>query len=270
MYLSLNNENIYVATGGKEFDSSLPTVVFLHGSGLDHRSWALQTRWFAFHGYSVVAPDFPGHSLSKGEALDSIEAMADWLWQLLDAMNVQQCSLVGHSQGALVALEAAANNPDRVSSISLIGSAAAIPVNEHLLAFAENDQPAAVDAMLSWGFGEAYQFGRSHVPGQAPMGIGWQIMCSNPLHADLLACQLYNKGEAAAKKVSAPAQLILAQNDSMTPMKMGRELAGLLPNTVSQVELDKVGHMLPIEAPERCLAELQRFITGIYNRTNTE
>ena len=121
MYLSVNGDQSYVATGGKVFDKNLPTVVFLHGSGLDHRSWALQTRWFAFHGYSVVAPDFPAHSLSEGEALDSIEAMADWLWDLLDEMDVETCSLVGHSQGGLVALEAAARNPDRVRSLSLIG-----------------------------------------------------------------------------------------------------------------------------------------------------
>ncbi len=263
MYLEINNQQAYVATGGMEFDNTLPTVVFLHGSGLDHRSWALQTRWFAFHGYSVIAPDFPGHSLSKGEALDSIEAMSDWLWQLLDAMQVKTCSLVGHSQGGLVALEAAANKPDRVSSISLIGCAAAIAVNEHLLGLAETDQPSAVDAMLTWGFGEAYHFGKSHVPGQAPLGIGRQIMCSNPLHADLTACQQYTNGANAAKQITAPAQLILAHNDRMTPMKFGRELAALLPNTTSQVELEKVGHMLPIEAPEKCLAELQKFITGL-------
>ncbi|PIE42717.1 MAG: alpha/beta hydrolase, partial [Gammaproteobacteria bacterium] len=67
MYLTLNDTKIYVATGGKPFDNTLPTVVFLPGSGLDHRTWALQTRWFAFHGFAVVAPDFPGHSLSTGE-----------------------------------------------------------------------------------------------------------------------------------------------------------------------------------------------------------
>lgn len=268
MYLTLDESQIYVATGGKTFDANLPTVVFLHGSGLDHRSWALQTRWFAFHGYSVIAPDFPGHSLSQGDALVSIEVMSDWLWQLLDKMGVAQCSLVGHSQGGLVALEAAANKPARVRSISLIGSAAAIAVNEQLLTMSQNDQPSAVDAMLAWGFGEAYQFGRSNIPGQAPIGIGYQIMCDNPLHADLSACQSYTNGEQAAVKVTAPAQLILAQNDRMTPLKFGRALAGSMPNVVSTTVLD-VGHMIPMEAPEKCLSELQHFITELDTRFDT-
>lgn len=262
MYLTVNGNKTYVATGGKEFDKSLHTVVFLHGSGLDHRSWALQTRWFAFHGYSVIAPDFPAHSLSEGDALDSIEAMADWLWLLLDEMGVEKCSLVGHSQGALVALEAAAKQTEKVSSISLIGTAAAIAVNEHLLAMSENNKPAAVDAMLSWGFGEAYQFGRSNIPGQAPIGIGHQIMCDNPLNADLLACQNYIKGSEAAKKITAPAQLILAKNDKMTPLKFGLALGDILPNVTSKKVLE-VGHMIPMEAPEKCLSELQQFITGL-------
>jgi len=262
MYLTVNNQKTYVATGGKEFDKSLPTVVFLHGSGLDHRSWALQTRWFAFHGYSVIAPDFPGHSLSEGEALDSIEAMSDWLWQLLDEMGVGKCSLVGHSQGALVAIEAAAKKPEKVHSISLIGTAATIAVNEHLLAMSASDQPAAVDAMLMWGFGEAYQFGRSNIPGQAPIGIGHRIMCDNPLNADLTACQSYVNGEDAAKKITAPTQLVLAKNDRMTPLKFGKALAKTMSNVTSMTVLD-VGHMIPMEAPEKCLSELQQFITGL-------
>ena len=50
MELQVNGIDTYAATGGKEFDNALPTVLFIHGSGLDHRSWALQTRWFAYNG----------------------------------------------------------------------------------------------------------------------------------------------------------------------------------------------------------------------------
>ncbi|MCZ6797292.1 MAG: alpha/beta hydrolase, partial [Gammaproteobacteria bacterium] len=79
MELMVRKTATYASTGGKEFNPGLPTVLFVHGSGLDHRSWALQTRWFAYNGYSVLAPDFPGHSLSAGEPLKSIEAMGLWL-----------------------------------------------------------------------------------------------------------------------------------------------------------------------------------------------
>ena len=41
MELTINKASVYVATGGKDFNSELPTVLFLHGSGGDHRTWAL-------------------------------------------------------------------------------------------------------------------------------------------------------------------------------------------------------------------------------------
>ncbi|MEZ5479737.1 MAG: alpha/beta hydrolase [Thiolinea sp.] len=263
MYITVNQHHTYVATGGKDFDRSLPTVVFLHGSGLDHRCWVLQTRWFAFHGFSVLAPDFPGHSLSGGAPLTSIEAMADWVWTLLDHQGVDQAVLVGHSQGALVALEAAARQPQRVRGISLIGTAAAIPVNAQLLEMAQQDRPAAAAAMLNWGFGELHQFGRSAVPGQAPIGIGYRIMCNNPLAVDLQACQDYQGGETAATHISAPAQLILARQDRMTPLQAGRKLAELLPQGVTQVELD-CGHMVPMEAPDATLEQLKTHVQRCY------
>lgn len=263
MRIQVNGCESFVATGGKTFDPVLPTLVFIHGSGLDHRSWALQTRWFAFHGWSVVAPDLPAHGLSKGVALTSIEDMADWVWSLLDALNVKQSSLIGHSQGALVALEAASREPARTLSLSLIATAAAIPVNAQLLEMSQSNRPAAVDAMLSWGFGTDYLFGKSHVPGQAPIAIGGRIMSSNPLEIDLLACQNYSNGETAAQNISSPSQLILARHDKMTPLKSGLMLASKLSGSET-VEID-AGHMLPIEAPDRCLDELRSFISKLNN-----
>ena len=69
MQLSVNGTDVFVATGGKPFDPSLPAVVMIHGAGFDHSTWALHSRWFAHHGYSVLAPDLPGHGRSGGKAL---------------------------------------------------------------------------------------------------------------------------------------------------------------------------------------------------------
>ena len=133
MRITIEDKSYYVGTGGKPFDSELPTVVFLHGTGMDHRAWALQTRWFAFHGYNVLAPDFPGHSLSEGKCPESIEDSAVWLEQMLDHLKVAAAHIVGHSQGFLSALEFAANSPKRVISLVGVGTAAAIPVNPALI-----------------------------------------------------------------------------------------------------------------------------------------
>ncbi len=259
MRLQIDGHETYVATGGKTLNPALPAVVFIHGSGLDHRSWALQTRWFAFRDYAVVAPDLPGHSLSAGEPLTSIEAMATWVWRLLDTLGIERCAFVGHSQGALVALAAAAQQPQRAQALSIVAAAAAIPVNPQLLELSRSARPKAVAAMLQWGFGEDYQWGRSRIPGQAPIGIGSRIMTRNPLDADLAACQAYTDGERAAQTVQAPAQLVLAQHDKMTPLRSGQALSQLF-QVAPQLDILDAGHMLPIEAPEATLDALRRFI----------
>ena len=66
MQLSVNGTDIFVATGGREFDASQPTIVLLHGAGFDHSTWALHSRWFAHHGYGVLAPDLPGQHFRSG------------------------------------------------------------------------------------------------------------------------------------------------------------------------------------------------------------
>src|SRR6266851_1604380 len=111
MQLSVNGVETFVATGGRDFESSLPTVVLLHGAGFDHTTWALHSRWFAHHGYGVLAPDLPGHGRSSGAPLQAIADMADWTAAMLDAAGVAKAWLVGHSMGSLVALETAARQP---------------------------------------------------------------------------------------------------------------------------------------------------------------
>ncbi|WP_163478991.1 alpha/beta fold hydrolase, partial [Klebsiella pneumoniae] len=62
----------------------------------------------AHHGYGVLAVDLPGHGRSAGLPLTRVEAIAAWLHRLLDVAGAQQATLVGHSMGSLIALEAAA------------------------------------------------------------------------------------------------------------------------------------------------------------------
>lgn len=261
MEIEVNGQMAYAATGGKVFDASLPTVLFVHGSGLDHRSWALQTRWFAYNGYSVLAPDFPGHSLSAGEPLVSIEQQGAWLNDFLDSVGVKTAHVIGHSQGFLCALELAKNAPSKVKSLSGIGTAAAIPVNPALIETALESPVRAADMMLQWGFGHKAQMGISAVPGMQPIAIGRSIMANNPLAVDLQACASYENGDAVAAALDIPTQLVLASQDRMTPMKAGKALATTMNAQVSVIE--DYGHMLPIEAPKQCLHRLRDFIGAI-------
>jgi pimeloyl-ACP methyl ester carboxylesterase len=261
MYIDVNGKRAFASTGGKPFDNSLPVVVFLHGSGLDHTFWSLHSRFFAFRNYAVLVPDFPAHTLSEGPALNSIEAMAEWLKDMLEALAAENISVVGHSQGCLVALEFASRFPDKVKSVSFVASGLATPVNAGLISAAEKEPDAAVAMMVSWGFGEAGHFHLGPVPGNSMAAGGRRIMRANAvgLAADLKACDAYKNGKHAAAGIHGPQQVILAGADRMAPRKAGMELAEHLPEAELHI-VKKSGHMLPLEAPDECRQLLRDFI----------
>src|SRR5579871_5950955 len=194
MQLSVNGVEAFVATGGKPFDTSLPAVVLLHGAGFDHSVWALHSRWFAHHGFAVLAPDLPGHGRSGGKPLPTIADMADWTAALLDAVGAAKARLIGHSMGSLIALETAARHPDKVSALSLIGTAATMTVGPDLLKAAEANDPAAIDMVSIWGLGFSAELGGSLAPGLWMHGSAQRTLqhCApGVLHSDLAACNAY-------------------------------------------------------------------------------
>ena len=106
MIYNVQGSPLYVYTGGKVFDATKPTAVFIHGVLNDHSVWILQTRYFANHGWNVLAVDLPGHGRSGGKAPASVQEAAQSIMALLDAAGVSKAMLIGHSFGSLIALHA--------------------------------------------------------------------------------------------------------------------------------------------------------------------
>ena len=260
MNLQINGKQAFVATGGREFDASLPTVVLIHGAGFDHTAWALHSRWFAHNGFSVLVPDMPGHGRSAGPALSSIAEMADWIAALLNVEGASTARLIGHSMGSLIALETAARHPDKVSALDLIGTAAAMTVGPDLLKAAEANDQAAIDMVSIWGLGFSAELGGSLAPGLWMHGGAQRTLqhCApGVLYSDLAACNAYGDALASAAKVSVPTTVILGERDMMTPAKAGKALAAVIPNARTVV-LASAGHMLMTERPDELLAALRR------------
>ena len=259
MQLTVNGADVFIATGGKAFDPSLPTVAFLHGAGMDHTAWALHDRWFAHHGHNVLAPDLPGHGRSGGKPLPTIADMADWTAALLDAAGASSARLIGHSMGSLIALEMAARYPAKVSSLALIGTAAAMTVGPDLLKAAEANDRAAIDMVSIWGLGHQAELGGSLAPGLWMHGGAQRVLeqCRDGvLFSDLAACNAYQNAVAAAATVKVPVTLVLGERDMMTPAKAGKALAAALPSSRTVV-LEGAGHMMMAERPDELLAALR-------------
>ena len=145
MYFDVKGKQVFATTGGKPFDNAKPVLVFLSGSGLDHTFRGLHSRFFAFRNYAVLCLDTPGHTNSAGPALVSIEALADWLNDVVDALDIKEVSIVAHSQGCLTALEFASRYSDQLLSLSLVTSGLATPVNDYLLQAAKQNPAAAIE-----------------------------------------------------------------------------------------------------------------------------
>src|ERR1700744_5561210 len=150
MILDVQNKKAYAYTGGKPFAPSRPTAVFIHGAEHDHSVWALQSRYFAHHGFGVLAVDLPGHRRSAGPALTSIAALADWLAALLDAVGVERAFVAGHSMGSLIALDFAGRYPERATHLALLATAIPMAVSDALLDAALHREPEAIGMVNEW------------------------------------------------------------------------------------------------------------------------
>ena len=262
MILTVHGREAYAYTGGKPFDSALPCVVFIHGAVNDHTVWTLLARWFAHHGRSVLAVDLPGHMRSSGPALASVQEMADWVLALMDAAGVQRAALAGQSLGSLVALEAAARAPARVTQLAMLGTCVPMPVPQPLLDLSLTDPLAAIDRVVTFSFSTLAAKPSYPGPGVWLRGAGRALMRQvlaaqgNPrlFHNDFSACHLYDNGLAAADQVRCPSALVLGQHDQMTQPKGATLVAQRLKATVHTVP---AGHFLMQESPDPVLNALR-------------
>jgi pimeloyl-ACP methyl ester carboxylesterase len=259
MRILVNGEATFIATGGKDFDASLPAIVFLHGAGMDHSVWALLARAFAHHHHAILAPDFPGHGRSAGAPLTSIAALADWTAALIEAAGAKAAKLVGHSMGSLVALETGARHPDKVTGLGLIATAAAMRVSDDLLDAAKANDPAAVDMIAIWGEGYRAALGGSQAPGLWMLGGAERLLeraQPGAIFADLSACNAYQDALSSAAKINVPSIVIQGSRDLMTPAKGGKAVAAAIANGRLAL-IEGAGHMLMSERPDDVLAALR-------------
>lgn len=262
MQLNVDGHAVFAATGGRAFLSTQETIVFVHGAGMDHTVWALQTRYFAHHGRNVLALDLPGHGRSAGAPLKSIEDLAAWVGRLLDAAGIEAAALAGHSMGALIALAAAGVMPGRVRALALLGAAPRMPVHPDLLAAAEANAHLAVDLVTSWGHGRAGHLGGNRAPGLWLMGGAERVLersAPGVLSNDLAACNAYTGAAEAAAKVACPCRVIAGTGDLMTPAKAGAKLAEAIPGAQLTL-IEGSGHMMMLEKPDETLDALRAIL----------
>jgi pimeloyl-ACP methyl ester carboxylesterase len=251
----------FAYTGGRKYAPKSPAVVFIHGAAFDHSVWQWQSRYFANHGYTVLAPDLPAHGKSPGAPRQSIGDMADWVAALVEAAALKEVALVGHSMGSLVALETALRHPARVSRLALVGVSAPMPVGDPFLAAARDDHPAAFDMEVTWGHARGMALATSPVPGTTLPGASRALngrARAGVLASDLAACHAWTPSADAIRAVKVPALVVVGRRDQMTPQKAGRAVAAGIPG--ARLAVLDAGHSMMSEAPRELLAQLKAFL----------
>jgi len=258
---------LYAYTGGRPWTPGRPTVVFVHGALHDHSVWTLLARWCAHHGHAVLAVDLPGHGRSDGPVPASVEATAGRLLALLDAAGAGAVRLIGHSMGALVALEMAAQAPERAAALVLLGMAYPMKVSPALLATAAED-PARAIAMVN-AFSHSGMAAKPSFPGPGTWLHGANAALMQRMQAgapgnlfahDFRLCDAYARGLEAAAAVRCTARLVVGIHDVMTPGRATRPIAQALRADVVEVA---AGHALMQEAPDAVLNALRPLVPAL-------
>ena len=112
-YAKVNGLNMHYVTAGEG-----PPVLLLHGFPDTHAIWRRQIPVLAAAGFRVIAPDLRGYG--KTDMPDEVGAyaidfLADDVLRLMDALGIEQATIVGHDWGALIGWHLAMHAPQRVS-----------------------------------------------------------------------------------------------------------------------------------------------------------
>ncbi len=269
MYIPVQGQKTYCYTGGKAFDAAKPTLVFIHGVLNDHSVWILQTRYFAHHGFNVLAVDLPGHGKSEGSCPRSVEEAAAFVLALLDAAGVQKAALIGHSWGSLIALHAASLAPERASQLALVGTAFPMKVSPALLDASLNAPTRAIEMVNTFSHSSLSPPPSALGPGTWLYGgsraLMRRVLASNAkenvFHIGFKACDSYEGAFEALNRLQAvidPAQrailFIVGITDQMTTPKAAQTLIDKCP--AAKVVNVPGGHQMMTEAPEETLSAL--------------
>ena len=276
MHIPVNGHSTYCYTGGKPFDAAKPALVFIHGVLNDHSVWILQTRYFAHHGFNVLAVDLPGHGKSEGNCPKTVDEAAEFVLSLLSEMKIKQAALIGHSWGSLIALHAASIAPERglhISHLAMVGTAYPMKVSPALLDASLNDPMRAIEMVNTFSHSSLAPPPSTLGPGTWLYGGSRALMRrvyhsamashtrENVFHIGFNACNSYdgaflalNRVVAGIKSAQSAIIFILGAADQMTIPKAAQGLIDLAPD--AKVVKVPGGHQLMTEAPEETLTAL--------------
>lgn len=261
VFITLNGGEVYYVAYGAE---DAPAVIFLHGLFGSTFTWRKNLEAVAAAGYRAIAFDRFGAGLSdKRESLDfSHGAGADLTAALMDALQIERATIVGHSAGGNVLAHFALRHPERVDKLvivdgAIIGPSGPPPFIGGLVAFPPINRWARVlvGALLTeQRLAEAVEafYVKKDWLTEADLAGYWRPFQAKDWDIGLIglvrdsATNRLSDDQVAELAQFAPRTLIIwGEADTITPFEIGRELAERL-SGAQFVSYAGVGHQ-PME-----------------------
>jgi len=236
-------------------------VLLIHGYGGDRNSWLfLQEPLAARH--RVYALDLPGHGTSSKDVGDgSVGTLAGAVIGVLDAIGAGRAHLVGHSLGGAVAVAAAARNPGRISSLTLIAPSGFGPeINAgYLRGFADAQTRRELKPVVGQLFADESLVTRQVVDDLLAykrldgVAVALHTLVDTLLDGDTQ--RIDSAAAIAAIGGTLPVTVIWGRADQIIPATQAGSVAG----AVRQL-LDGAGHLPHMERPAEVQAAIEETI----------
>lgn len=235
-------------------------LLLLHGFTDSSRSWTTLLPYLGR--YRLLIPDQRGHGASDApECCYGSTQFAYDAKLFLDALGVKRAAVAGHSLGSMVAISLAADFPDRVSKIILIGSTALVPVKPGDWLY---DNVAAMKGPLD----SATQFARDWHPANQPTPVDPAF--ANAVNEDLYRIPVhvwrgvirelsYVPVGRHAADVKAPVLVLSGGKDPLFPSEHHQSLLKAFPQAKSQI-FPELGHNPNWERPEQIASAILAFL----------
>jgi pimeloyl-ACP methyl ester carboxylesterase len=236
---------------GRRPDADSPVVVLVHGAAGSRLDWSAEMR--RLHA-GVIAVDLPGHGKSPLPGRSTVTDYAADIVALLDALNIPQAVIVGHSMGGAVAQLLALDHPARVRGIALIATGAKLPIHPDILTFAMSDQPKVAHLINQW----------SWLSDEAAQPESYEaIMMVHPevMRDDFAACAAFDSRPRLGE-IRVPTLIIGAAQDRMMPPKFSRFLHDNIAGS-TLIMVENAGHKLIVEQAQIVAQAVQNWLDQI-------
>jgi len=224
-------------------------IIFIHGAGGNHRHWAYQIPSLS-RDWLTLAVDLPGHGLSEGRAVQSIEDYANFIYDFAEHVVGSRFILAGHSMGGAIGMNFALRFPEQLAGLVLVGTGARLRVTPQILEHFGAGKHFLPLIDLAYGpdtSAELINLARE------------EMLQTNPgvYHNDLVACDGFDV-MGQVKEINTPTLVLGASEDRLTPTSYSRYLAEQINNARMEI-IEGAGHMMMLEKPEALNRYLQQF-----------